>query len=82
MAYQEQGPCPVNPVYFITLNMDLQDGQDKQDETPRRRKQREQTRSTIGWVLEVIHEPGIGFGESVLKHRRLLNPRRRNLPPK
>ena len=30
-AYQEQGPCPVNAVFYI-LNMDTQDRQDNQDE--------------------------------------------------
>ena len=30
-AYQEQGPCPVKPVFYI-LNMDTQDRQDNQDE--------------------------------------------------
>ena len=32
--------------------------------------------SLIGCVSEVIHEPGSGFWESVLKHRRWLNSRR------
>ena len=30
-AYQEPGPCPVKPVFYI-LNMDTQDRQDNQDE--------------------------------------------------
>ena len=30
-AYQEPGPCPVKPVFYI-LNIDTQDRQDKQDE--------------------------------------------------
>ena len=34
------------------------------------------TDSLIGCVSEVIHEPGSGFWESVLKHRRWLNSRR------
>ena len=32
MAYREQGPCPVKPVFYI-LNIDTQDRQDNQDET-------------------------------------------------
>ena len=36
------------------------DAQDRQHETLRHRKQ---IRSMIGWVLEVIHEPGSGFWE-------------------
>ena len=31
MAYQEQGPCPVKPVFYL-LNVDTQDRQDKQEE--------------------------------------------------
>ena len=31
MAYRDQGPCPVKPVFY-PLNMDTQDRQDKQDE--------------------------------------------------
>ena len=31
MAYRDQGPCPVKPVFYI-LNIDTQDRQDKQDE--------------------------------------------------
>ena len=58
MTYREQGPCPVKPVFYI-LNMDRQDGQDKQDETLRHGKL---TRSVIGCVSEVIHEPGSGLG--------------------
>ena len=45
---------------FYLLNMDTQDRQDKQHERLRHRKQ---TRSMIGWVLEVIQEPGSGFWE-------------------
>ena len=37
MAYQEQGPCPVKPVFYL-LNMDTQDRQDKQDEKLLHRK--------------------------------------------
>ena len=56
MAYREQGPCRVKPVFY-ELNMDTQDRQDKEHETLRHRKQ---TRSMTGRVLEVIHEPGSG----------------------
>ena len=72
LACWEQGPCPVKPVFCIG-NMDTQDRQDKQDETLLHRKL---TRSMIGCVFEVIHEPGSGFRESLLKHRRWLNSRR------
>ena len=34
MAYREQGPCRVKPVFYL-LNMDAQDAQDKQHETLR-----------------------------------------------
>ena len=37
MAYRDQGPCPVKPVFYI-LNMDRQDRQDNQDETLLHRK--------------------------------------------
>ena len=53
--------------------MDTQDRQDKQYETLLHRKL---TRSMIGCVFEVIHEPGSRFWESLLKHRRWLNSRR------
>ena len=59
MACREQGPCRAKPVFYL-LNMDAQDRQDKRHETLRHRKQ---TRSMIGWVLEVIQEPGSGFWE-------------------
>ena len=43
MVYQEQGPCPIKPVFYL-LNMDTQDRQDKQDEKLLHRKR---TRSMI-----------------------------------
>ena len=49
------------------------DTQDKQAEKLLHGKR---TDSLIGCVSEVIHEPGSGFWESVLKHRRWLNSRR------
>ena len=52
-------PSRAKPVFYL-LNMDTQDRQDKQQERLRHRKQ---TRSMIGWVLEVIQEPGSGFWE-------------------
>jgi len=39
------------------------DAQDKQDKRHERLRHREQIRSMIGWVLEVIQEPGSGFWE-------------------
>ena len=54
-------------------NIDTQDRQDKQAEKLLHGKR---TDSLIGCVSEVIHEPGSGFWESVLKHRRRLNSRR------
>ena len=54
-------------------NIDTQDRQDKQAEKLLHGKR---TDSLIGCVFEVIHEPGSGFWESVLKHRRWLNSRR------
>ena len=54
-------------------NIDTQDRQDKQAEKLLHGKR---TDSLIGCVSEVIHEPGSGFWESVLKHRRWLNSRR------
>ena len=59
MACREQGPCRAKPVFYL-LNMDAQDGQDKQHERLRHRKQ---IRSMIGWVSEVIQEPGSEFWE-------------------
>ena len=59
MACREQGPCRAKPVFYL-LNMDAQDRQDKRHERLRHRKQ---TRSMIGWVSEVIQEPGSGFWE-------------------
>ncbi len=59
MACREQGPSRAKPVFYL-LNMDTQDRQDKRHERLRHRKQ---TRSMIGWVLEVIQEPGRGFWE-------------------
>ena len=53
-------------------NIDTQDRQDKQAEKLLHGKR---TDSLIGCVFEVIHEPGSGCWESVLKHRRWLNSR-------
>ncbi len=32
VACREQGICPVDPVCYMILNIDIQDAQDKQDE--------------------------------------------------
>ena len=78
MAYREQGPCRVKPVFYL-LNMDTQDRQDKQHETLRHRKR---TRSMIGWVLAVIHEPGSGYWEICVGTEAMVKVKPVKLPAK